>query len=520
MRGNPIPTAAVSGQHAARTRGATLRAMLSALLSIALLSACGPGAADTPAPPPTPATISTAATGSADVPTVKPTAATPSPPTDAPTVKPTATTPVPPTDAPRSLATRTPAAPEQCPPPGDEPPPISPEAPGNTIIEIFEPQIRAYLDAGGSPEELEAILDGLTLSDGSTEWQARAQVLTADVTGNGTPEVVTDLSFFQPGQYADGALFVFTCQKGHYEGGTVQTIGGAVLSGEEPDPGIRAIEDMNRDGVPEIVFSFIEVIGTHANYTRVFHIVEWDGQGFAGLIQSETYPLDGATVYNGDGGVQDTDGDGRLELVLLNGIGQGYPDSGPQRQRTDVWAWDGTAFALARSEYEPPVYRFQAVQDGDEATRRGEYDRALAFYHQAISDESLLGWSRGHLWPDSAYGASPTPTPDPEERPRLAAYAHYRIMLLYAVEGDPNQAQVIYRGLGDGFPVGTPGSPYVELATAFWAAYDDREDLASACAGAAEYAASHADDILTPLSSGFYGLSQRDYTPEDICPFE
>ena len=41
----------------------------------------------------------------------------------------------------------------------------------------------------------------------------------------------------------------------------------------------------------------------------------------------------------------------------------------------------------------PPKYRFQAVYDGDDASRFGEYDRALALYQQAVFDEALLGWN-------------------------------------------------------------------------------------------------------------------------------
>ena len=70
------------------------------------------------------------------------------------------------------------------------------------------------------------------------------------------------------------------------------------------------------------------------------------------------------------------------------------------------------------------------------------------------------------------------------ERARLGAYAHYRVMLLYVLQGDRNEAQMIFRVLGDGYPAGNPGHPYAELATAFWAAYDPGIGLGSGCAGA------------------------------------
>jgi hypothetical protein len=360
----------------------------------------------------------------------------------------------------------------------------------------------------------------LTLTDSSgTSWLARAQAVAVDVTGNTTPDVVVALTFFVEDQYADGGLFVYRCQGGQHKGGAVSALGGQVLSAGGPDPGIRAIQDMNGDGVPEIVFSYIEIMGTHANFTRLFHIIEWDGTQFVDLIQSDSYPPNAAPVNNGDGVVLDTDGNRNPELVLINGTGHYYEDGGPERERTDVWAWDGYAVRLARREYEPAMYRFQSVQDGDDAARLGDYGRALALYQQAISDEQLLGWSQGQLWPDSAYGTDPTPTPDPNERARLSAYAYYRTMLVHVAQGSMSEADLTYGTLQERFPAGTAGHPYSELATVFWKAYSASRDSAAACNKAVEYATTHVDEILDPLGSDFYGFSNRDYAPEDICLF-
>jgi len=115
------------------------------------------------------------------------------------------------------------------------------------------------------------------------------------------------------------------------------------------------------------------------------------------------------------------------------------------------------------------------------------------------------------------YGTAPTPTPDPDERPRLSAYARYRIMLLHIVQGSMPEAQVVYETLQDEFPARAVGHQYAELATVFWEGYNASEDIAAACGKAIEYASAHADEVLTPLGSGFYGSGQRDYAPEDIC---
>ncbi len=115
--------------------------------------------------------------------------------------------------------------------------------------------------------------------------------------------------------------------------------------------------------------------------------------------------------------------------------------------------------------------------------------------------------------------ASPTPTSDPEERPRLEAYARYRILILYARQGYQDEAQLAYDTLQKKFPAGSPGSDYTALATAFWDAYTPNADIQAACAAAIAYADAHREAILYPLGPPFYGEQNRIYTAQDICPF-
>jgi hypothetical protein len=367
---------------------------------------------------------------------------------------------------------------------------------------------------------LRIALSELSLTDrDGTIWQARAQTIPVDVTGNTTADVVVSLSFAVEGQYAEGALFVYSCSGGEYQGGAVVPLGGQLFSIGGPDPGIRAIQDMNADGVPEIVVSTIEMIGTHGNFTRLFRVLEWDGSQFVDLVQNDSGQPNVAPVENGDGAVYDTNGNKNQELVLTNGPGQGYPDGGAQRERTDTWAWNGYGFRLFRSDFESAIYRFQAVQDGDDRALAGRYKDALGFYEQAISDDDLLGWSEGQLWPDTAYGESAKPTPDPDERARLSAYALYRTVLTQVASGAPEEAQATFEVLKEQFPEEDPGYPYAQLAEAFWNEYSTRADVVRACAKAAEFADAHAEAILAPLGSRFYGYLNRDYGAEDVCPF-
>ena len=439
----------------------------------------------------------------------------PQPPTASPvpsTPRPTATSTIVPT--PTEGPWRS-SLPEDCPATGAAGTELTSDAPGRGVAEIFDGQIRDYLNARGSAAGLAAALGELTLLDGA--WQARPQVQSVDVTGNAVPEVLVELTFFEPLQYSEGALFVYRCAGGEFAGGAVLMTAGQVLSADDPD-GIRAVRDMNQDGVPEIVHSYLSIAGSHSYFTRQFHILEWDGQEFSGLIAEDQFGS-AAQAENGDGAIQDRDGDGSLELVLTNGLGEAYPELGPQRARTDFWEWNGEGFVLARWEYTRPVFRIHAIWDGDDATWFGEYDRALAFYQDAVFNEQLVGWSLGRLWPDSFYGGLPTPPPDPAERDRLNAYGRYRIVLLHAVQGRRAEAQVNYGALLDLFPEAAVGDEFAELATEFWEEYAASGELGLACSKAVEFARTNRFDVLTPLGREFYGEGQRQYQPQDICPF-
>jgi hypothetical protein len=418
----------------------------------------------------------------------------------------------------------------RCPPASGAPIPITPIESGNTVIEGFEPQIREFLDGGGSPKALEGELNVLTLEGTGETWLVKSQVMSVDLTGDEVPEVVLDLVFYVPGQYSDGGVFIYRCENGRYVGGDVTAISGVALPVEQADAGgIRALHDMDGDSLPEVVISSIEMMGTHANYTRVFEIYSWGGNGFVDISPRDSYGGSKLRVQNGDGEVVDQDEDGIFELVFSPGPGRG-PESAPsQAPEREIWGWDGDAFVVLQTEelasslqcapiLEPPVFRFQAFQFGDVATLCGEYEDAQAYYQQAVFDEELLGWSPGRCMDDSEYRA--TPTPDPDERSKINAYGRYRIVLLHVVREYISDAQVVYESLVEKYPEGSSGSAYTELASVFWDAYKQTEDLGLACEQAVEYATSHEERVLKPLSAAYYGVYGFDYAPEDICPFK
>jgi len=61
-------------------------------------------------------------------------------------------------------------------------------------------------------------------------------------------------------------------------------------------------------------------------------------------------------------------------------------------------------------------------------------------------------------------------------------------------------------------------SPYVEMATRFWNAYQSMHKMYDGCAAAIEYAAEN-PEILVPLGDGYHGAQSHTYVPADVCPF-
>ncbi len=416
-----------------------------------------------------------------------------------------------PTFGPAMSTTRTPAPPAQC-----------PAANGSAVFRFtrslpaIETELLAYLNEGGETGQIQTAFD-VWRAEGS--WTSGAydrggRALKVDVTGDGVPEILVDA--YDSQQETPQRFFIFGCAAGAYR--TLVTLTSRD-SGQRYD--FPLIEDMNRDGLPEIVVAYRS--GRAPNVYLTVLIFEWNGHDFTNLMAADD------TLVNATYQVRDEDHDGTLALVMSGGQ-MVSPDGSlipPTGQTVQTWTWNGQKFVRTGVEegFAAPVYRFQAVREGDAAGRAGELGLALALYDQAIMDETLLPWNPAWLQMavvnagTPAANPGPTPSPDPEERPRLETYTRYRIGVLYAVHGFTTEAEVEFTLLQHSTP-SPSGRPYAQLAEAFWQEYLIRRDIGAACSRAIDYARAHADEILTPLGSRFYGSAYPDYTPEEICPFK
>lgn len=485
-----------------------------------LLAACGPAAAS-----PVPTETAPQATVTATLPPQPTSTATPEPtPTDTPTA-----TPYPTFDAAHAV-TSTPFPPAECPP----------EDPNLVIDTSFDPDTM--------PSDTRFTLIDKAVANGASLSQLHEAfgLELRDLTGDGVKELY----------YHDlYTLFILGCK----EGKTVTLLNYRDDGSWAGGPKILSIQDMNLNGVPEVVTEGLATTGLNTNV----NIFEWNGSKFAQLLKAglgensretsafartlywsdidwyrdaeyyETHPGYFSPSMNGRANItiKDTDANGTKELILKDD-GPTHWDSllnyGPWRGKEVVFKWDGLHFLYSSLEMDPPEYRFQALQDADRFFLMGDYDRALAFYQDVIFDQVLEWWSeeRKNYEREIFYyslGKDPDPTllppeQDANEYPTLAAYARYRILLYYLSNGWDEDARVVYDTLQEKYPPGAVGHQYAHIATILWNAYQEQRDPVEACAQVVDYTRMHTEEIVVPLNPWYYGLQSHRYVPEDICP--
>jgi len=375
----------------------------------------------------------------------------------------------------------------------------------------FINSILDFLNSGGSFEILKSML-----SKKNQRGVVYGTVIQQSLTNGGRSSIILK---------SHGSVFIFHCREHKYE----------VVYSDFPELGalfstveITILDDLNKNSIPEILVSKNTCGDTLCNEVKVF---EWGGSNFKSLLKRVVDRNGGTTdnTFADEITISDFDENGFQDFIGTSNI-PGNPDTFldciPCRTMNNVYSWDGGYFVESKLYYSSPTYRFQAVQDADRESQYGNFDKSLSLYQDVIFNNQLQPWSPEIALNMSenflaARGGEPSPTPvvpDPSEYPRLAAYAYYRIMLLRLAQGHDTDATTVYNTLQEKFGSNPYGSPYVQMATAFWDAYQSTRKMYDGCAAAIQYAAEH-PDILIPLGSDYHGWQSHTYVPADVCPF-
>lgn len=420
--------------------------------------------------------------------------------------------------------TRTPGPAAVCPAPQANPPGL---AEAVTLLYDWSVETSQTDDERLAAQQTDilAILDagGANALDQTIPLERHQQGIFAlgDLTGDGVAEVAT---VFGP-DLNSSTLHVYGCDAGKYR----ELLNLSSLMGEGA-PRIETIADTNANGVPDLV-----VNQDSCHWCYAMQVFEWDGQSFQSLVRqwllfpdtNELEFLDYAELMGlGQGRVADLDGNGTLELILEGGT-PSYSagmrgDEGPWREQTITFAWDGHYFVWNSQRYAPAVFRYEALQDADEAVLRGDDDEALALYQDVIFSDQLVSWTP-ELWQqmvDESFSyPDVTRMPfNPTEHAALSAYARYRIMVLHVHRGLVSDAETVYHNLLDQVAPDSAGAPYLDLARAFWEAYQGGEDIRGGCPAAVTYATQH-PEILGPLGNSDDRWWSHHYQPAEVCPF-
>jgi tetratricopeptide (TPR) repeat protein len=436
------------------------------------------------------------------------------PPSNTP--RPLHTATITPTFNPRPVATMTPASPEVC-----------PALASAGSLQLTEPdddlyasaeEVLAYLNAGGSVEEVRRTLDDLSFN---------TEMLTVDLTNDGVSEIVI-YSF---------AVYVFRCHEGQYE--EMLRIQPEIRDTYGMSMKILT-QDLIKSGVQNLIITTDDEGMGNYNYALNVLVFEWNGEEFTNLAPEEVHhPFAqlGQVMYvggyhipmfRGEMELRDIDRNGTVEIILT-GAGTGsqrvsfWTDS--YRQEIHTWMWNGEDFVLYDVSLSPAIIKLHAVQDGDFAALQSNYSDALNSYWRAINDTSLQAWNADILvWThqDSYPGnPNPFPPPDPEQAKRVEAYARFRIIVTNYLLGRVEQAEAQYQIIQNIHPAGDPGLPYAQMATAFYDAYQDfAGSIRIGCNAAQAYAIHNESKILVPLGWSVYGEVNIAYDAEDICPFQ
>ncbi|HYN89581.1 MAG TPA: hypothetical protein VER55_13685 [Ardenticatenaceae bacterium] len=409
------------------------------------------------------------------------------------TLAPTFTlTPPPATSTP--LPTETPlptytALPTYTPLPSATPTPRIPPSPASFLD--FPDTIRRIADTvGGNPEEL-----WLALAGWGAIREGQGAVRQADITRDGTADLV--VWYINPVAenlpLPQGDVLVLTPEGPNWRivfdanfGSAAGTVGLGVQ--------LLAADDLNGDGESEMAWTWAEC-GAHTCFTTV-EIGAWTGSGFSDLTASEIqFPtLDRAEVV-------DQNGDGAKDVVLTGGT-INSAGAGPQRTRTEVYAWNGSGWALSQTLYAATDWLALVVWEANDRLAADDLPGAMDLYTLAVTSPSLRSW----------HGENNTGRMSAEEeRALLTAFSHWRLVLANTVLGREDEAEEWLSQLEDS----QPASPYRTVAERFWETWERTSDLDDACEAANSYAAANRPLVVEPLNT--FGYSNPQFEADDIC---
>ncbi|MGJ3240219.1 MAG: hypothetical protein ACFE0Q_16040 [Anaerolineae bacterium] len=349
----------------------------------------------------------------------------------------------------------------------------------DTRIEAIN-QITQFLNDGGQAEALQrAIL---------SEWDTFGEAgffETIDLTGEGTPEII--IGYTAPGDV--GTMLVFGCQAGQY----VQLYENN-SDGIDP-PALLSNDDLNNSSPVELVIVRRVCVDPQACELQT-QIVSWSYQlgRFVSLLADTVRTIDPPEL-------RDIDNDLVDELVI-NLNSNGTTATGPLRQGTIIYDWDGELYVRSIIQLREPSYRIQVIHEGDRLFSLQRVSEAIQAYNNALTDDDLRYW----------FNDGPVNT---------LTYAQYRLILAYGFLGDSAGIITTLDTINSSYPLEEEQTlanlpVYAHMANAFVQTLSEVGDLHEACLAVQEII-SERDEALGFINR--YGNRNPTYSALDLCPY-
>lgn len=332
----------------------------------------------------------------------------------------------------------------------------------------------------GNHEDLEELL---------REWGAITNdigaVRQADLTHDGDSELVINYVDPEAGDTAEANIVVLKTNGEEYR----ILFDTALENIDQARIRLLVANDINADGLNELAFAG-ETCRSDTCFTSV-QVRRWNGASFTNLLPNSP-DMPAVDMV----GFRNEDNDAALELVLVGGV-VASDGAGPQRQRTEIWNWNGQTWQASESRLAPTDWMPLIAWEGHENLSTREYGAAQTLFNRVLTDDSLRTWHASAQ----------------EERTLLRGFAAFELVVLHAAQGQPAQARSALVRLRNDFA----NSPFREAGERFYEVWQTEQDLQSACDAVVVYASTQRNTLIQPLND--FGYSNPSFAPEDICPF-
>jgi hypothetical protein len=157
--------------------------------------------------------------------------------------------------------------------------------------------------------------------------------------------------------------------------------------------------------------------------------------------------------------------DGHEELLIEGQRGCSYLSCGPWRGEKWTYKFMDNEVELVDDELLPSPYRIHLLEDGDNATEKGELETAIGIYDKAARDDKLIDVLTVNEKDMQVVDNIPLSEITNTAHAYQTSFAYFRelVLLLYLKRND--DAQKIFYDIKNKYPNNTQGSELVDLSS-------------------------------------------------------